>query len=275
MANTLQERYASMVDAKLRATLVTLETGASPIFNTNYEGSSKAGAVKIPVRDAEPSVRTYDKVNGLSGEGSSTTYITVSDFKDEAINEVIDGYDAAAVPDNIVADRLDAAGYAGGLVLDKDGIKELETAGTQVGSTEALTVDNVYGEILKARTALSKANVPTTGRWLIVSPDVMALLLDSPKFLKQSDIAQTLVQAGYVGQISGFAVKESNSLAEGTDFIAGHAQNATRIREWVVNPRVQSLEGDGKHIGASAVQGRWVYKHKVTKAVTIQIHKHA
>ena len=62
MAHANQERYSALVDAKLRATLVTRD-GA--IFNTRYEGSPKAGKVKIPVRDTEVAVKAYDKANGV------------------------------------------------------------------------------------------------------------------------------------------------------------------------------------------------------------------
>ncbi len=50
------------LDAKLRATLVTRD---NTIFNNRYEGSPKAGKVKIPVRDTEVAVKAYDKANGV------------------------------------------------------------------------------------------------------------------------------------------------------------------------------------------------------------------
>ncbi len=275
MAHEKQTRYASLVDAKLRASLVTLDTGVAPVFNTNYEGDPKAGAVKIPVRDTEVSVRNYDPITGLEIEGGSTSYVTVTDFNDVAVNEIIDGYESSAVPDNVVADRLDSAGYAGGLTLDKDGIATLESQGTAAADTAALTKDTVYSVFVAARTVLSKANVPAAGRYALVSADTMAALLECPKFTDASTLGDDAKQSGYVGKIAGFFVKESNNLAATTDFIAGHAQNATRVREWVVDPKLQDLNGDGKHIGASAVQGRWVYKHRVTKAITIYVKKNA
>ena len=61
MAHANQERYAAMVDAKLRATLVTKD---SLIFNNRYEGTPTAGKVKIPVRDTEVVVSDYDKASG-------------------------------------------------------------------------------------------------------------------------------------------------------------------------------------------------------------------
>ena len=54
MAHVSQERYSSLVDVKLRNTLVTRD---NIIFNSRYEGDPKAGKVKVPVRDTEVEVR--------------------------------------------------------------------------------------------------------------------------------------------------------------------------------------------------------------------------
>ena len=109
MAHANQERYSALVDAKLRATLVTRD-GA--IFNTRYEGSPKAGKVKIPVRDTEVAVKAYDKANGVDADAGTTTYLDLDIDNDEAVNEIIDGFDAASVPDGITAERLDSAAYS-------------------------------------------------------------------------------------------------------------------------------------------------------------------
>lgn len=264
-----QVRYSNLVDLRLRASLVTLDSGSVPVFNTRYEGSPTAGAVKIPVRDAEVEVNDYDHQNGAGLTVGSTNYISVTDFKDQVVNELIDGYEAAAVPDNLVADRLDSAGYAGSKILDADGILTLAQAATLAGSKVALTKDTVFDEFVDAGTYLSDNNVPMQGRWAIVRPSVLAALIKSPDFIKQSEIGQNLVQQGYVGLCNGFAIKVSNVLPYGAEFIVGHADWCHRIREWMVLPHVQDLSGSGKFIGASAVQGRWVYKHVVSKAKTV------
>ena len=107
MAHANQERWASMVDAKLRNTLVTRD---NLVFNTRYEGNPKAGKVKIPVRDTEVAVKAYDKASGIDPAAGTTTYLDLNINNDEAVNELIDGFDAASVPDGIVAERLDSAG---------------------------------------------------------------------------------------------------------------------------------------------------------------------
>ena len=110
-----RERYASLVMQKLRKDL-KLKDGV--VFNNDYEGDPTAGAVKIPVRDTEVPVSDYDKANGIQGSHGSTGYETVVVSKDKAFNEIIDGYDAQAVPDKIVAERLSSGTYSLALAMD-------------------------------------------------------------------------------------------------------------------------------------------------------------
>ena len=158
-AHESQERWSSLVDAKLRQTLVTRD---NYIFNTNYEGTPTAGKVKIPVRDTEVTVKPYNKATGVDLEAGSTTYMDLNIDQDIAVNELIDGYDAASVPDNILADRLDSAGYSLALDMDKKSIKCLETTtGVNVCATKtAATEETAYKEVLAAKAYLGRTGVP-------------------------------------------------------------------------------------------------------------------
>lgn len=347
MAHTLQDRYSGLVDAKLRASLVKKD---GVIFNTRYEGTPTAGAVKIPVRDAEVSVSAYDKASGVSLATGATSYLTVSIDKDYAVNELIDGYDAAAVPDNLVADRLDSAGFALALQMEQDasaaleagatpstgltaydtvklngavtsastslaidgttltgklvagekiqigtavytikettsaaasnaisGIKVEETIGshsdnadvTILGDT-ALTSSTIYDALVDARTRLSKAFVPLQGRWCLVTPDTYALLLkDTTHFIHATQLGDEVIRTGAVGRIAGFTVFEDATLAATTEFIVGHPDWCARVAEWQTPVHVQDLAQSGTYIGASAVQGRKIYAHAITKAKTV------
>lgn len=272
MAHASQERYSALVDAKLRATLVTRD---NTIFNNRYEGSPKAGKVKIPVRDTEVAVKAYDKANGVDADAGTTTYLDLDIDNDEAVNEIIDGFDAASVPDGITAERLDSAGYSLALQMETDASAELVTGGTAMDSTAALTKANIYDTIVDARTKLSETHVPTDGRWLLVSPETYALLLKSPEFIKASALGDAVVQTGAVGRVAGFTVFEDTTLGEKVDFIAGHPNWFTRIEEWSEPVAVNDLKGSGTFIGACAVQGRKIYAHKVTKAQTVLVKSHA
>lgn len=283
MAHTAQERYAQLVDAKLRSTLVTKD---NLIFNNRYEGDPKAGKVKIPVRDTEVEVKDYDKAAGVNASAGSTTYADLAVDHDEAVNEIIDGFDAASVPDGIVAERLDSAGYSLGLSMDKASMEALQSAAdANISATKtACTAATAYKEALAAKRVLSRAGVPNEGRWMIASPEYLELLLQDPLFVKQGDLSQELVQAGAVGKVAGFTVFESNNLdfesttrvaskKTTTEFLCGHPNWCHRVQEWQVPVHLQDLAGSGKFIGASAVQGRKVYGLKVSKPKTLYIKR--
>ena len=89
----LQERYSNLVLAKLRSVTIF-----EPLMNRRYEGNPKAGAVKIPVRDTEMVVGDYDVVAGGDLSTSTTTYLTLPIDKNKYVNELIDGFEAEAVP---------------------------------------------------------------------------------------------------------------------------------------------------------------------------------
>ena len=283
MAHTAQERYSQLVDAKLRATLVTKD---NLIFNNRYEGDPKAGKVKVPVRDTEVSVGAYDKAAGMAATAGSTTYMDLDIDVDEAVNELVDGFDAASVPDGIVADRLDSAGYALALSMDKKSLEALQAAAdANISATKtACTATTAYKEALAAKRTLSRAGVPNEGRWMIVAPEYLEVLMQDEKFIKQSDLSQELVQAGAVGRIAGFTVFESGNMdfesttrvtgkKTTTEFICGHPNWCHRVPEWQVPVHLQDLSGSGKYIGASAVQGRKVYGIKVSKGKTLYIKR--
>lgn len=282
-AHAHQERWSALVDAKLRQTLVTRD---NYIFNTNYEGNPTAGKVKIPVRDTEVTVKDYNKATGVDLETGTTTYMDLTLDQDKAVNELIDGYDAAAVPDNIVADRLDSAGYSLALEMDQRSINLLETTtGVNVCATKtAATEETSYKEVLAAKTYLTRKGVPQAGRWLICSPEFMAVLMMDDHFIRQGDLSQELKNAGAVGSVAGFAVFESgNTMYQNselvttkkttTEFIAGHPNWCHRVQEWSVPVHKQDLAGSGKYIGASAIQGRKIYGLKISKPQTVYVKR--
>lgn len=267
MSHTAQERYSKLVLAKLRDELC-LKDGF--VFNNDYEGDPTAGAVKIPVRDTEVAVSDYDKANGITATNGSTAYAPLLIDKDKAVNEIIDGFDSQSVPDNLVADRLDSAGYSLAQQLDTDGGTVLLSGATNTNVSQ-LTKDNIYDTIVDIRRDMTKAKIPNDGkRYLLVTPDTMSLILKSPEFVSASNLGDEIKATGAIGKIAGFIVKEWNDTTANLAMIAGHPRFATRVREWSVPVKIQDLSESGKYIGASAVQGRMVYAHKVLRSAAIR-----
>ena len=266
----LSVRYSALVDAKLRNELV-LKDGV--IFNNYFEGSPKAGAVKVR-KTGTATVNDYDRVNGVNLTTGASQWVNVPIDKDKAVNEIVDGYEAAAIPDGIIADRLDAAAYGIADALDKDGAAELVTGGTALASTAAYTKTNIYEGFVDVRQAMSEAGVPVNGRYALVSPETYAKVLRSDAFIAASNLGDNVKATGAVGAIAGFAIYESANLGEKVEAVFGHPSYATRIKEWSVPVAARPLQ-DSKHIGASAISGRIVYAHKVTNPAAIYVKKTA
>ena len=260
MAHEGRVKYSELVLKRMEKSLVTKN---HLIFNTNYEGNPAAGSVKIPVMGAA-TVVDYDPVNGIAPSQGETTYIDVLVNKDKAVNEIIDGWDAASVPGGLLATRLTRAGRALANTLDADGLSVLATEGTVSEDTTALTKSNVYGKIVDANTQLSESDITVENRYIIVKPSVHALLLQSDNFIKQADLGQELVENGVVGKVAGMNVFVSNNMPSNVEFIAGHSDCATRINAWKKEVFIKDLDGDSQYVGACAVKGRMRYGHKVS-----------
>ena len=273
MAHTLQERYSNLVLAKLRQ-----ENVIANLTNRRYEGSPKAGAVKIPVRDTEVTVGDYSKTSGKALTIGTTTYQTLTIDTDKAVNEIIDGYDAAAVPDNLVADRLDSAGYNLALTIDTSLATLLTTSGnyTAEASTAASTTSTIYKNIVGSVKLAKKAKVPKNNMWILVTPDTMELLETADLLTHSTVQGDSVVTNGFAGKLNGVPVYESLSDVfdtEKVEYIVGNNEFVHFVNEFTEPVKINNLTNE--YIGASAVQGRMAYGMKVTRPTTVIIKKHA
>ncbi len=269
MAHTLQKRYSALVLAKLRNELM-LKDGI--VFNNDYQGDPTAGAVKVPKRDGEVTVANYSTVNGATVTEGATAYVNIPITFDVAVNEIIDGYAADAVPDNLVADRLDSAGYALAAKVDTEGGTVLLAGGKKHG-LELIEPDNIYNQAVDIGVYMTKAKIPNDGkRYMLVTPDVYGIMLkDKDHFIRQGDLSQQILATGAIGQYAGFNVYVWNDSTANLRFIAGHPRFATRINEWQVPVGLVDLSGSSAYIGASAVQGRFVFDHAVLRADGVNV----
>jgi len=69
----------------------------------------------------------------------------------------------------------------------------------------------------RARAELTRNNVPTSGRFAIISPDLEGLLLGDARFIDASQYgSNTPIMNGEIGRAIGFRILLSNNLPEGT-----------------------------------------------------------
>lgn len=242
-------------------------------FSRDYEGTPTAGAVKVPVRNTDVTMRDYDIKNGIGLEQSTTSYLTVPIDKNKGLNELIDGYEAAAVPDNIVAQRLESAAYSSAKTLEDDAILALTT--TNTASTQPdCTKENVYENIVKDIANVAKLGVDKSRMYVAISYDVESLLLTDEKYSNTaSQIGAELAREGVVNKINGVKVI-TQDLGENVEYIVYAVDWCQKIDEWKVNPVIVDLtSGSDKYIGASALKGRFVYENVVTDAKAVIVKK--
>ena len=261
-----QERYADTIVKLMRK-----EFNIRNEFSRDYEGDPTAGAVNVPTRNSDITLSDYDILNGITMTQSATDYLQVLVDGHKAFSELVDGYEAEAVPDNLKAQRLESAGYVVGKALELDAIKALVEGGTTEASTSETTEDNVYKTIATSVKALKARGIATDDLRIAISADTELKLLTDSKFANTAGtLGAELVRNGVIGKINGVQVKPNYLLPEEVEYIVYAPAWCQAIDEWKVEPSFKDIN-DGKHVGASALQGRMVYKDVVTNALAVQV----
>ena len=261
-----RETYANEVLAMAKSKVNIYED-----FSTDYEIDGATGQINVPTRSAEVTISDYDILNGVALTQSATDYKVLPIDKNYAINELIDGYEAEAVPDNLRANRIEAAGYSLGLKKENMAITELVEKGTKSSDTTALTEADAYKKIAAEISNMKKRNMEVSSMRVVINADTELLLLTDSKFANTAGtLGAELVREGVIGKINGVAVKPNYLLPEGVEFIIYDKRFTQKYEVWSVEPSINDIK-DGKHIGASALQGRQVGGLMVTNALGVQV----
>jgi len=260
-----KETYADQV-----LTIARSETNLYDDFSTDYERDPATGQINVPTRAGEVTVSNYDILNGIALSQSATAFLALPIDKNYGINELIDGYEANAVPDNLIAQRIESAGYSIGITKENFAIAAL-SEGTVSSDLVALTADTAYNKIALEVSNMKKRGMKVSSMRIAVSADVELLLLTDAKFANTaSTIGAELIREGVIGKINGVPVKPNYLMGTDIEFIVYDKRFCQKYEVWAVEPSIQDLK-DGVHIGASALQGRMVGGLKVTNALGVQI----
>lgn len=96
-------------------------------------------------------------------------------------------------------------------------------AGTKA-EAKALTATDIYGDILAASQALDDAEIPETGRVLVVTPATHLLMKQSKDIVLDSDIGQDMRLRGVIAYLDGMSVQKvpANRLPAKFGFMVAH-----------------------------------------------------
>ncbi len=247
------------------------------VANLEVEGTVGFETVKVYVNDLA-TIANYVPGTGISISNDGSSYVDIDNKKEKAINELLDGYTVETAPADLVASRLEAALVQMGEQMDTDALAQMVADGTVAvsGSGPKPLVTTIYADILGLKKQLDLAKAPREGRFLIVTPEMENLLLNTDsKVILNTQRGDGIITDGFIGRVAGFDVFSTVLLPAGTNMVAGQRRGFAFKEGWKIPPRRQNLDGSGTFIGDSAVQGRIAYVYGAVRPTLIQINNGA
>lgn len=270
IVNFIPEIWSAELLVALEKSLVY---GSVGVVNRSYEGLiANAGDTVRITSLTDPTVGTY----------TPHTDITIEDVDDTQMSLLIDQakYFAFAVDDvearqtggsSVMTEQARRAAYRLRDVADSY-VAGLMAAGVAGGnliaeSTISGAANNAYSLLVDLSVKLDQSNVPTEGRWSVVTPAFHGLLLKDARFVGAGDASGAETRAnGFVGQAAGFRLYKSNNAPDGPGAGAGKLVFAGYSDAVTYAEQIAKTEATRKEKGfADIVKGLHLYGAKVIR----------
>jgi len=258
-------------------------TCISEITNNDWEGEIKDQGDKVIIRSVPNiTIRDYTKGLSLTSEVPSSTPIELNIDKGKYFQVVIDDVDAVQTDVRLMNAFTDDASEQMKITIEKDVFANIATdvASTNKGNTAgaisttiqlgaagtpvSITKVNVIDYVVDMGLVLDEANVPETGRWLLI-PSAMAARIKKSD-LKDASVmgdSQSALRNGRLGMIDRFMVYSTNNLvpAAGVYNIFAGVKDGISWASQIT--KVETLRSTATF--GDIVRGLNVYGFKVTK----------
>lgn len=261
MSINLVTKFLPYVDEKFNT-----ESKKSLLTNNDFDWTG-AHTIKV-YKVSTGSMNDYDRKGTGSGATGSrygkveSLDATTEEFtlkKDRSFTFVIDKLDTdetaqqvqaasalARQQREVVIPEVDT--YTYGVMCEGAGIKP---------TAKTLTATNIYDEIIEANNKLDNAEVPETGRYLVVTPNVYLLMKKSKDIVMETDISNELRVKGVIAMIDGLHVIKvpANRLPDDFGFMIAHpcaTVAPTKLEDYKIHE-------DAPGISGALVEGRIVY----------------
>lgn len=260
MAISLVTKFVPYVDE-----LFSTESKKSILTNNDFSWSGAHTIVVYKVGTSEMNDYNRNPVEGFTGSRYGTIKdldATTEEFtlkKDRSFTFAIDKLDEDETAQQLAAASALARQQREVVIPEVDsyvyGVMTQE-AGNKPEAIE-LTEENIYTEIVNANNTLDNAEVPETGRQLVVTPDVYILMKKSRDIVMETDISTEMRLRGVVGMVDGAQVIKvpKTRLPENFGFMLAHPVATvapTKLEDYKIHQ-------DPPGISGSLVEGRIVY----------------
>lgn len=260
MAISLVTQFLPYVDE-----LFTTESKKSLLTNQDFSWTG-AHSIKIyKIGTSEMTDYSRNPVPGFTGSRYGTIHdldATTEEFtlkNDRSFTFAIDKLDNDETARQLAAASALARQVREKVVPEVDSYTYgvmCESAGTKPAAL-ALAQENIFDEILNASNALDNAEVPETGRTLVVPPDVYTMMKRCRDIILETDIGADLRLKGVIALIDGATVIKVPAvrLPKNFGFMLAHpcaCVAPTKLEDYKVHE-------DPPGISGSLVEGRICY----------------
>ena len=242
------------------------ESRKSLLTNTDFDWTG-AHTVKV-YKVSTSAMNDYDRAGTGSGATGSrygavaSLNATTEEFtlaKDRSFTFAIDKLDTDETAQQLAAASALARQQREVVIPEVDkyvyGVMTTK-AGTKPEAV-ALTAENIYTEILKGSQALDDAEVPETGRVLVVTPATYLLMKQCKDITMETDIGNDMRLKGVISNLDGMNVQKipAARLPEGFGFMIAHPSATVAP----VKLEDYKIHADPPGISGSLVEGRICY----------------
>ncbi len=229
MPNNLDAFVPEIWSRRVIANIDQVNVAMAVMTNSNYEGEIQAAGDTVQVRTFG-NITVQDYSRGLPIAAEALVPILESMIVDKAKYFAfdVDSLDVAQNDINAIDGYTRRAGVAMSNAIDtfvmqtaRAGANTLNAIGTTaapISVTKDTDTTSVYQQLVYAARKLDELSVPQEGRWVIVTPFVKSLMMQSTTyFIRATDLGDAIITSanlgasdlsrrGFIGQAAGFDV---------------------------------------------------------------------
>ncbi len=195
------------------------------LVNRDWEGDISKFGDSVHINQVGPvTLFDYTKNTDMTAVETltdATQTLTIDQGK--GFNFQIDDIDKAQQNPKIMAKAMSRAAYAVSDASDAfiaslwTGVNAANIVGLGTDGSPVVPVKtDIYSYFTQASKLLDEANVPSSGRWVVIAPWLLKLLRDSGEFLADTAMGDIVKTTGRIGQVAGFDIYMSNNVPNTT-----------------------------------------------------------
>lgn len=271
IVNFIPEVWSAKLLVALRNSLVY---GADGVVNREYEGEiSQYGDTVHITSLVDPTIGNYTAHTDITVEDvdDADQVLTITQSKYFAFE--VDDIEKRQAKGEVLSQQAIAAAWKLRDVADKylAGLMATGVAADNLLAESTVTSANAYDKLVDLSVKLDESNVPTEGRFAIITPKFHGLLQKDSRFIAAGDAQGAGVRTnGRIGTAAGFSLRSTNNAPDGPGVGAGKLIIAGSSMATTFAEQIAKTEAARRELRfADMVKGLHLYGGKVVRPTAL------